>query len=183
MPNSPPSFPLHYHVRMISFPAWLPVTASLTSTTVALAAFAYQVHRARFNQSVDLLFRLENDFFGSDKVKQRALAAQNFLANPQDFTEMEDTLDFFETITMLTRKNALDVYMVWHTFDYWMERYYAIAQPHINARQQREPGVWEDLEWLAPKLVRLQARKNKGVPVVYTEAALSAFMAEESAES
>jgi hypothetical protein len=175
--------PLHYHDCMTSLPIWLPVGISVASTTLALIAFSYQVHRARFNQSVDLLFRLENDFFGGDKVKQRALAAQNYLANSQDFTEMEDILDFFETIAMLTRKKALDLYIVWHTFDYWIERYYAIAQPFIKARQTRDPGVWEDLEWLAPKLAKLQSKKNSGMPVVYTETALSAFMVEESLET
>ena len=168
---------------MTSIPIWLPVGISVASTTLALIAFTYQVYRARFNQSVDLLFRLENDFFGGGKVKQRALAAQNYLVNSQDFAEMEDILDFFETIAMLTRKKALDLYMVWHTFDYWMERYYAIAQPYIKARQARDPGVWEDLEWLAPRLAKLQSKKNKGKPVVFTEPALSAFMAEESAET
>jgi hypothetical protein len=168
---------------MTSIPTWLPVSVSLVSTTIALIAFSYQVHRARFNQSVDLLFRLENDFFGANKVKQRALAAQNYLANSQDFIEMEDILDFFETIAMLTRKKALDLYMVWHTFDYWMERYYAIAQPYIKARQARDPGVWEDLDWLAPKLAKLQAKKNKGKSGVFTDPALSAFMAEEAAEA
>jgi uncharacterized membrane protein YidH (DUF202 family) len=167
---------------MLSFPAWLPVSVSFVSAAVALAAFSYQVHRARFNQSVDLLFRLENDFFGADKAKQRSLAAQNFLANSADFLEMEDILDFFETIAMLTRKKALDVYMVWHTFDYWIERYYAIARPHILKRQASEPGVWEDLAWLVPKLAQLQSKKSGHTVSTFTEKALAAFLAEESAE-
>src|ERR1700679_1779104 len=102
-------------------PSWLPIVFSAIGTIIALSAFAWQVHRARFNQSVDLLFRLENDFFGAAKVTQRSLAATNYLASHDDFAEMEDVLDFFETVSMLTRKRALDIYMVWHTFDYWME--------------------------------------------------------------
>jgi hypothetical protein len=143
-------------------------------------AFAYQVHRARFNQSVDLLFRLENDFFGGDKIGQRSLAARNYATDPSNFAEMEDTLDFFETVAMLTRKGALDLYMVWHTFDYWMERYYAIAKPHITVRQKQEPGVWEDLDWLMPRLMRLQAKKGDS-SLDKTE--LSRFIQEESHES
>ena len=142
-------------------------------------AFAYQVHRARFNQSVDLLFRLENDFFGASKIMQRSLAATNYLTDRDDFAELEDVLDFFETLAMLTRKKALDVYMVWHTFDYWIERYYAIAKPHILRRQAEEPGVWEDLDWLMPRLRKLQAKKGKSN---LTEAELNRFLAEESAE-
>jgi hypothetical protein len=163
----------------MTIPTWLPVVFSAITTSLALMVFAYQVHRARFNQSVDLLFRLENDFFGASKIMQRSLAATNYLADRDDFAELEDVLDFFETLAMLTRKKALDVYMVWHTFDYWIERYYAIAKPHILRRQAEEPGVWEDLDWLMPRLRKLQARKSKSG---LTEAELSRFLAEESAE-
>ncbi len=93
---------------------------------------------------------------------------------------MEDVLDFFETVAMLTRKGALDVYMVWHTFDYWIERYYAAAEHYIIARQVREPGVWEDLAWLLPRIRKLQAKKS---PNDLTTVAIAAFMAEESAEA
>ena len=51
----------------MAIPAWLPVTISSAGTILAFAAFAWQVHRARFNQSVDLLFKQENDFFGPAK--------------------------------------------------------------------------------------------------------------------
>jgi hypothetical protein len=164
----------------MSIPTWIPIALSAVGTSISLLAFAYQVHRARFNQSVDLLFRLENDFFGGEKIAQRSLAAKNCLADSTDFAEMEDVLDFFETVSMLTRKGALDVYMVWHTFDYWMERYYAVAKPHILARQTREPGVWEDLAWLMPRLRRLQTKKGGNN---LDPAELSRFLLEESLES
>jgi hypothetical protein len=161
-------------------PAWLPLAISASGTIMALSAFAWQVHRARFNQSVDLLFRLEGDFFGSAKIAQRSLAASNYLTAKDNFGEMEDILDFFETVAMLTRKGALDLYMVWHTFDYWMERYYVVAKPYILQRQAAEPGVWEDLEWIIPRLKKLQTKKS---PNNLNDAELIRFMAEESAES
>jgi hypothetical protein len=164
----------------MSIPAWIPIAISAVGTSISLLAFAYQVHRARFNQSVDLLFRLENDFFGGDKIAQRALAAQDYATNPDYFAEMEDILDFFETVAMLTRKGALDLYMVWHTFGYWIERYYAIAKPHIAVRQRQEPGVWEDLDWLMPRLMKLQAKKGSSN---LNDAELARFLQEESQES
>ncbi len=81
---------------------------------------------------------------------------------------------------MLTRRKALDPYIVWHTFDYWIERYYAVAKPHILARQAEQPGVWEDLGWLVPRLKKLQAKK--GINNL-NEAELIRFMEEELAES
>lgn len=161
-------------------PSWLPLVFSAVGTIIALSAFSYQVHRARFNQSVDLLFRLENDFFGPAKVAQRAQAAKNYLADRNNFSEMEDILDFFDTISMLTRQKALKLYFVWHTFDYWMERYYAVAAPHILARQAQEPGVWEDFGWLVPRLKKLQA-KNRSSQL--DQAELDRFLDEEAKES
>jgi hypothetical protein len=160
--------------------SWLPLAISASGTIIALSAFAWQVSRARFNQSVDLLFRLENDFFGASKIDQRSAAAANYLANSDDFAELEDVLDFFETVSMLTRKKALDIYMVWHTFDYWMERYYSIAEPYIMRRQVEEPGVWEDFSWLIPRLKKLQAKKGGSN---LSEKELNRFLAEESSES
>lgn len=168
---------------MFSIPQWLPVSVSLVSTTLALIAFSYQVHRARFNQSVDLLFKLESDFFGKNKIEQRAKAAENLLQNPEDFSETEDILDFFETVAMLTRRKALDKYVVWHTFDYWIERYVAVAASHIADRQQRDPGVWEDLAWLVPQLRQMQSRKNGPQSVQYTPAELQRFLREEASEN
>jgi hypothetical protein len=167
---------------MVPIISWLPVTLSTVGTGLALIAFSYQVHRARFNQSVDLLFRLEADFFGPAKIKQRALAAKSNLEDPTNFLEMEDILDFFETLAMLVRKRALDPYMVWHTFDYWIERYYTIAKPHIRARQQQEPGVWEDLSWLMPRLEKLQSKRGSSSATLSPQM-LSAFLAEEAAEN
>lgn len=149
----------HYYRHMTTL-SWFPLAISASGTIIALSAFTYQVIRARFDQSIDLLFRLENNFFGTSKMRQRSLAATNYLRNPDDFSEMEDILDFFETISMLTRKKALRLYFVWHTFDYWIARYYAVAQPHIVKRQEKEPGVWEDLGWLVPRLRKLQVKKG-----------------------
>jgi len=160
-------------------PSWLPIALSAIGTSIALLAFAWQIHRARFNQSVDLLFRLENDFFGEKKAAQRAEASANLLADANNFKEMEDILDFFETIAMLTRKGALRLYFVWHTFDYWIERYYALSLPHIRAAQATDPERWEDLDWLLPRLKKLQVRQGKAG---FSEAELNRFLNEESAE-
>jgi hypothetical protein len=155
---------------------------TLIALIASVASLGYQIWRTGLVQAADLLMRFEQNFFGPDKVKQRSLAAQNNLQNPDDFREMEDILDFFETIAMLTRKRALDIYMVWHTFDYWIERYFAVAAPYIRARQIEEPGVWEDLNWLVPKLAKMRAAKEK--PLKPLGAAVqAAFLKEEAAET
>lgn len=163
-------------------PAWIPIAISAAGTSISLLAFAYQLHRARFNQSVDLLFRLENDFFGAAKRTQRATASRDLERGIP--LEAEPILDFFETMALLLRRGALDTEMVWHTFYYWIEHYYQALEPYIVERQERDPLVWQDFIDLAKTVQRMQARRLKvqKLPKL-TPDQIKAFLAEEQTEA
>jgi hypothetical protein len=163
-------------------PSWLPIALSAVGTSIALLAFAWQIHRARFNQSIDLLFRLENDFFGPVKRVQRAKACRDLqLGNT---LEAEPILDFFETMALLLRRGALDEEMVWHTFFYWIENYYQALLPAILERQKTEPLVWRDFLTLVKKVEGLQARQLRiGTLPKPTSEQVAAFLAEEQTEA
>ena len=167
---------------MTSIPVWLPVTISLVGTAIALTAFGYQVWRARFNQSIDLLFKLDGDFFGPAKKLQRAKAAID-LQNGR-YSEVEPILDFFETMALLVRRGALDKEMVWHTFYYWAEHYYAAAYPHIEARQKQDPLVWKDLVPFMAALHTFQQRQLVTPSLrALTPEEIAAFLSEEKSEA
>ncbi len=136
----------------------MPVTLSTAGTTLAFVAFAWQVHRARFNQSIDLLFRLESDFFGPAKRLQRVKAARGLLDGQS--LEAEPILDFFETMALLLRRGALDKEIVWHTFFYWIDHYYQAAKDSIALRQKSDPLVWQDLATFVAILRKLQAERE-----------------------
>jgi hypothetical protein len=135
--------------------AWLPVTLTSAGTILAFVTFAWQVRRARFNQSIDLLFRLENDFFGPEKKLQRVKAARDLLTGQS--LEAEPILDFFETTALLLRRGALDKEIVWHTFFYWIDHYYEATKDAIKLRQATDPLVWNDLVTFVAILRKLQA--------------------------
>ncbi len=141
----------------MSIPPWLPIVISFTGMIVALSAFIWQVKRARFNQSIDLLFKLENDFFGTAKRLQRAKAANGMERG--DFLEAEPILDFFETMALLLRRGALDTELVWHTFFYWVDHYYEASRNHIAQRQSFDPLVWKDLGYLVKQLRQMQTTR------------------------
>jgi hypothetical protein len=172
---------LHYH-RVMSIPVWLPVAISLLGTTIALSAFAYQIHRARFNQSVDLLFKLENDFFGPGKRIQRAKACRDLMNG--ETLEAEPILDFFETMALLLRRGALDAEMVRHTFFYWINHYYTALEPNIIARQKADPLVWKDLTKLIAVLRNNKAREMhiSALPSL-TPVQIESFLVEEQTEA
>jgi hypothetical protein len=146
----------------MAIPVWLPVTISSAGTILALAAFAWQVHRARFSQSIDLLFRQENDFFGTAKKVQRVKAARDLLAGQS--LEAEPILDFFETMALLQRRNALDKEMVWHTFFYWIDHYYEATKDLIKIRQKVDPLVWNDFVSFVATLRKFQSARPGALP-------------------
>ncbi len=163
-------------------PAWLPAALSALGTIIALSAFAYQVHRARFNQSVDLLFRLENDFFGPAKRIQRAIACRDLVEG--DALEAERLLDFFETMALLLKRGALDPEMVWHTFFYWINHYYQALEPYILERQKKDPLLWQDLVSFVQTMQRLQARRlGVGTLPKLAPDEILAFLTEEQTEA
>jgi hypothetical protein len=161
---------------------WVPITISSVSVVLAFSAFIWQIHRARFNQSVDLLFRLEGDFFGPAKRAQRVKASRDLLVGKP--LEAEPLLDFFETMALLLRRGALDQEIVWHTFFYWIDHYFAAAQELIEQRQTVEPLVWKDLVSLVAKLRKLQASKSPfGSYQPPSPDQIEAFLAEELTEA
>jgi hypothetical protein len=165
----------------MAIPAWLPVTVSSAGTILAVVAFTWQVRRARFNQSIDLLFRLESDFFGPAKKLQRVKAASDLLSG--QFLEAEPILDFFETMALLLRRGALDKEIVWHTFFYWIDHYYEATKDFIAARQRADPLVWKDLVSLISTLRAFQADQATVSYHPPTPEELTRFLKEEQTEA
>ncbi len=69
-------------------------------------------------------------------------------------------LECFETMALLLRRGALDQEIVWHTFFYWIDHYYAAAREHIEQRQVAAPLVWKDLVSFVAKLRKFQASQS-----------------------
>jgi hypothetical protein len=165
----------------MAIPAWMSITIPSAGIIISLSALLWQVHRARFNQSIDLLFRLENDFFGSAKKAQRVKASYDLL-NSQSL-EAEPILDFFETMALLLRRGALDKEIVWHTFFYWIDHYYEASKNFIAARQKEDPLVWKDLTALVLSLRSFQMTQAGTPYQPLTPDQIIAFLKEEQTEA
>ncbi len=139
----------------MAIPPWLPIAIPSAGIIIALSGLIWQVRRARFNQSVDLLFRLEADFFGPAKRSQRVKAATDLLAGR--FVEAEPILDFFETMALLQRRGALDQELIQHTFFYWIDRYFEASRQIIQQRQSFNPLTWKDLSVFIESLRKRQS--------------------------
>jgi hypothetical protein len=87
--------------------------------TILLAAVAgYQAWLLRNSAMADIILKLD-DRFNNTLLPKRRKAAQALKRGPDEHdADIEDVLDFFETLGLLVRRHALDREVVWHTFFY-----------------------------------------------------------------
>src|SRR5205085_13528 len=109
----------------------------LIITIVALIA---ESKRSRFSLSVDLIMTLD-ERFNSDLIRKARRAAAKSI-NDKTYNEVDDVLDFFETVGMLTRRHALDEQLVWSTFSYWFYFYWYSTKEYIHETQKGNPTIW-----------------------------------------
>ncbi len=86
--------------------AWAAVIAAFASVYALWA----EGKRARFAQGIDLLFQLDERFDGEEMRQSRRAAAQSIL--DRNYSEVDDVLNFFGTVGILTRRGVLDETLV-----------------------------------------------------------------------
>lgn len=153
--------------------------AAVVAAAVAVYAIWAESRRSRFALGIDLLLRLEADFGNDRMLTARRLASKALRSD--DPSDADDVLDFFEMIGLLVRRGALDKYVVWHNFFYWIHRYYLSAQDYITAIQKEDPTIWADLVELHRSLVLIEKKERRCTDsnLQLTEAELTEFLEEE----
>ncbi|MGA2986050.1 MAG: hypothetical protein ABSG32_19775 [Terriglobia bacterium] len=133
------------------------IIAAIVGTLAAVAAAliaAYQVHLSRFSLGVDMTLRLDERFESPEFLKKRCAAA--YAIRRKSGSDIEDVLDFFESLGLLTRRRALDQGFVYSTFFYWLHGYASKCQDFIAEQRKQYPARYGDLVWLHGKLVAIE---------------------------
>jgi hypothetical protein len=130
-------------------PAHLSTVVSLAQIVGVLAAIiglAVQIKRSRFSLSVELISSsttsLTLSTLKQNDVKQLRPLQEN------KFNEVDDVLDFFETLGMLVRQNATKKEMVWHTFFHWIHGYWLTCSGYIAEKRLENSSTWQDFRSL-----------------------------------
>lgn len=137
-----------------------PIIAAVAATVSALVAVIgviWQYRRARFSMGVDLIMKFVDQFSSPRMIAVRHAAANTLLKKPEerkdeDYFKVDDVLDFFETVGLLSRKKAVDDRFVWHSFYVWIDGYYQAAKQYIDDTQKEQKSTWIDLSNLHEKL-------------------------------
>jgi len=136
--------------------AWAAVVAALA----AVCAIWSESKRSRFALGIDLLLKMDANF-NNDMMRTTRRAAGKELLHDKDKGDVDDVLDFFETVGMLIRRGALDDFMVWHTFYYWIHRYYVSNSEYIAKSRVEDHTIWFDLVKLHKIMVSIEKKERQ----------------------
>lgn len=138
---------------------WVAVGSVGTISAVLLAV--RQIRLSRLTGSADLLLRLEDRFdeeeFMSCRVKA-ATALKNTTESNQ--VDIEDVLDFFETVGILVRKGALNDELVWSSFYYWLHGYFHYGKKFLEVQRSKFPARYDEVIRLHKKLLKIEKSKR-----------------------
>ncbi len=167
MPSITPDFQ-HADPNVIT--AWTTIYGvfiALLALIVSIITLICQTRLSVRQSRVEFLLKVTDDFDSDRMQEARASAAQTILKSQDgekvDMSEVDDVLDFFETVALLVRRKALIEEFVWHSFSYWMRRYFFLCKDYILTVQKKpdERSRWEDIVWLNPRLLRIEKEKNR----------------------
>ena len=151
----------------------LPSAIAFIGLVVAIFKLVDDAKRSRFQSGVSIVLKFSEQFDseemqGSRKTAASAIKLHKNSKQPADMKAVDDVLDFFETVAYLAKKDGIDKEFAWHTFYYWLHRYFLLCQGYIFAIQEKDKARWEDLCWLHTELnaiEELRGGKNNDLKV------------------
>lgn len=130
--------------------------AAVVAVLVAIATLINESKRSRFALGIDLLLRLDQYFNSERMIKLRRTAAQSVLDGT--YKNVDEVLDFLETIGLLIYHGALDKEMVWHIFSPWVIGYCQGAEEYINTERQEDDTVWSNCLDLYKRILAIEKK-------------------------
>jgi hypothetical protein len=127
---------------------------------IAVVALYFESRSARLARAADVVLRLIDKFDDEKMLTLRhkaALSIRDFRQGKGEISnDVENVLDFFETIGMFSKRGVIDNEIVWHSFHHWLRGYYWSSKDFIDKRREKELTVYEDLISLYRKTAKYE---------------------------
>jgi hypothetical protein len=130
--------------------------AGLATAIVSVAVAIWNVHATHVALQVDNLLKMDERFNREDMLRTRSIAADNLLQH-RETPELDDILDFCDSLGLLVRKGTVDDEMAWSFFAD-LEVYVAESAKFIARAQHDDPATWTDAVWLMARFKRWGGR-------------------------
>lgn len=138
----------------------LSAVAATVAVLVAIATLTIQGRRARTLLRIDVLFRFDNQFNSEQFRKIRSSAAFAVSKKAEDFRDVDEVLDFFDTMGLMARKGALDLEMVWSTFYLLVDGWWNATAGYVRESQADDELTWEYFVELWQSLTKIEKKKT-----------------------
>jgi len=144
---------------------WILVVVTILVLLGSLVAVWWQVRCQRRIESAKMVLALRDRFDSTEMQRQRKRLSELLLSGNQITHRDDAVLVLFDTVGLLVRRRILDLEMVWYEFCWDVVRYWgAFHHPVNQIRALREAAkdetLYQELEWLALRLLRLDARRR-----------------------
>src|SRR6266404_8408304 len=141
------------------------VTALFTGVIAVTGGLALiyaksQLKQARDSDRVQHLLELLRQFETEPLVSSRKGVAAKKLKGVSDPPELDNILNFFETIGTLVKRGYLDEHDVWSSFSYWMFNVFADARESIEQEQKDDSTYYSDFVSLMGKMSKIEAAEH-----------------------
>jgi hypothetical protein len=156
--------------------AYRALRSQIQSSKETLNALEKQIEFSNKSLSINLTLEFEKKF-NDDKFEELRKKANESIRN-KTFSDVDGVLDFFETLALLVKNNAVDEEIVWHTFFWWIRGYWVTTKDYILKEQEKDPSVWEDLNYLFKKITAIEKNKNPNFSEELSEEELDDFINE-----
>ena len=160
--------------------------ATVGALLVSIIGLALELRRSRGARNVDLIIDFDKRFESEEMRRKRKLTGE-FLSQPQrpstkdpKWSEVDDVIDFFETLGTCVRTGHINVELAYRFFYYWLGRYWLACETYINEARETVPQQWDDAEWLYKKLRAYDVKRNAGKFTNPTDQDLRTFFEDEA---
>jgi hypothetical protein len=129
--------------------------------------------------SAELCLKLTDRFNSESMIKIRSLAAKALLEKSNS-SAADEVFDFFETVGLYVRKNAVDKQIAHSMFFHWVNLYWRAGKETIIKNRERCAGIYSDFEHLYDTVLKSEMSVDqKSRDINPTDADLEAFLKQE----
>lgn len=139
--------------------AWAAVAAVIAAVASVVVASKSR-NDFRLSLAADLSMKLDDRFNSKEfeKVRSKAATALRYKENLED---AEDVFDFFETVGLMVRTNALTRELAFNFFFHWVNLYWAAGRAYIVERRKVSKTLWTDFEFLYRQLIEIEMAEDQ----------------------
>ena len=146
-------------------------TVQTAAILVSVLGLLYQLRREWLLHSAEMVTSLVAQFHSEEFEKRRRSLATHLepvtAGQPVSLTSDYGlgVLGFYENLSHLVRRRALDEMMVWTKFSWEFVCYFQCITLHGNAlaverKKNCDPTLYDEMEWLNARFVRIYRRKG-----------------------